>query len=83
MQAIEGMAEGLRSGRYGDIVVEWHGAHHGELGGRPRKALEVLVSSGYELFVVGRSRGRARLEPQTPDAVGAERVHLLCRAPHR
>jgi len=77
VQAIEGMASGLPAGRYGDIIIEWHGSHHGELGTRPAQALELLVSSGYDLFVIERRR---KTEPIKPEAVPAERVHLFCRA---
>jgi len=80
VQAIEGMREGLAAGRYGHIVMEWHGAHHERLGDRPTKALALLASSGYELSVMRRPKGRLSLEPVTPESVPAERIHLLCRS---
>jgi len=80
VQAIEGMREGLAAGRYGDIVIEWHGSHHGELGTRPVEALKLLASSGHDLFVLKR---RGRLEPVSPESVPADRIHLFCRAPQR
>ena len=75
VQAFEGMAEGLKAGRYGHIVLEWHGTLHEGLGDRPLRALELLVSSGYELSAV--RRGGA-LEPFSPELMGLRTLPVLC-----
>jgi FkbM family methyltransferase len=76
--ALEGLADGLRSGRYGQILIEWHGAFHGELGERPRAALQLLESAGYELLRI-RRHGRGKVDPIAVSEVADERMHLLCR----
>jgi len=77
--ALEGMAEGLGAGRYGSIILEWHGDFHQGLADRPGRALSLLDSSGYKLFVIRRRHWRPKLEPVRPEAVGEERIHLLCQ----
>ncbi len=79
--ALEGMAKGLRAGRYGLIVLEWHGPFITDMGERPHRAIELLTSAGYSMQSIPRHRSDNRLTPITPEEIGDERLHLLCKPP--
>jgi FkbM family methyltransferase len=75
--AFEGMAEGLKDGRYGHIMLEWHGRDHGGFAPeRPKNAVKLLAESGYGFYHITKRSG---LQPITADDIAGERIHVYCK----
>jgi len=73
--AIEGMADGLRQGRYGAMLMEWHAGDHRDLGSRPAAALAQLRACGYTLQRIHK-RG---VRPFVDADLQEPRIHLFAQ----